>query len=154
MIMFILQRSIFRLPESARLNQGPKFAAENGTVEPVDVHVGGGVQDEQHVAEVTDNEHPVREGVEVAGHHALVGMSQCEDLVQVQQDSRKIARHESDHDAHEQQSSLVLDHPARVAILRTIRRLLTDQSMRPKKWLRGHLVRKSRYLRIYVLRLW
>ena len=154
MIMFILQRSIFRLAESARLNQGPKFAAENGTVEPVDVHVGGGVQDEQHVAEVTDNEHPVREGVEVAGHHALVGMSQCEDLVQVQQDSRKIARHESDHDAHEQQSSLVLDHPARVAILRTIRRLLTDQSMRSKKWLRGHLVRKSRYLRIYVLSLW
>ena len=85
------------------------------------------------MAEITDNEHPVREGVEVAGHHALVGMSQCEDLVQVQQDPRKIARHESDHDAHEQQSSLVLDHPARVAILRTIRRLLTDQSMRSKK---------------------
>ena len=132
--MFILQWSIFCLTESAsaRFNQGPKFAAENRTVEPVDVHVGGGVQDEQHVAEVANDEHPVGEGVNVAGHHALVGMLQGEDLVQVQQDSGKIAHHEGDNDAHEQQGSLVLDHPARVAILRTIRRMLIDQSLRPK----------------------
>ena len=120
------------MAESAGFHQGPKFAAENRAVEPVDVHVGGGVQDEQNVAKVANDENPVREGVDVAGHHALVGMLQGEDLVQVQQDPREIARHKSDHDSHEQQSPLVLDHPARVAILRTIRGLLTDQSMRPK----------------------
>ena len=121
------------MTEGARFNQGLQFVAENRAVEPVDVHVGGGVQDQQHVAEVADDKHPVREGVDVPGHHALVGMPQGEDFVQVQEDSREMANHEGDDNAHEQQGSLVLDHPARVTILRIFRRLLTDQAMRPNK---------------------